>query len=262
MSAEQMVIAGKGPVILGVYDPTTGVAHEGYLVNQKRIGCGNRTLKISHTRTSKKVQESCSGQSLTLKKWTANMAATCLLEMVQFSREEMALGLYGSSIARVAGTVTDEAMRSGLVADDLVHTKHPNVSSLVVTDSAGTPGTLVADTNYSLDSAPHGRIKIIDPGSFTQPFKTAYAYADYGQVTALTAASTRRGIIFDGINVAEGNAPVRVIIPLVDFDPAKDFNWLSDDEAVLSLEGEILYCDALAGNSDFGPFYKVDALPQ
>lgn len=258
---EQMVFVGKGPIIMGEYDPVAGVAHEGYLVRQKRIGCGNRTLKISLSREKGKVVESCSGQNLTLKTWGKSAEAMISLEMVQFSRDELALALYGQTVSRAAGTVTAEAARDDIAVGEYLHTRHPNISSVVVKDSAGTPATLVAGTHYEVDSAAHGRLKILDLGAFTQPFVLDYSYEAYGQVTAFTAASTRRGLIFDGINVAEANAPVRVFVPLIDFDPTKDFNWLSDDEVTLALDGEILYADALAANTDFGPFFRVDALP-
>lgn len=258
--SEQMVFAGQGPLFMGDYDATLGNAAQGYLVNLKRIGCGNRTLKISTSRDKGKVKESCSGQALTLKTWTKGQEANVSLEMVQFSRDEMAIGLYGTSTSVTGSTVTGETMPTVAVGD-YVHTKYPGVSSVVVKDSAGTPATLVAGTDYLLDSAEHGRIQILSLGSYVQPFLTDYTYAAHGRVTAFTGAATRKGIIFDGVNVAEGNAPVRVIIPLIDFDPTKDFNWLSQDEVTLALEGEILYADALSTDSVWGPFFKVDALP-
>lgn len=258
--SEQMVFSGKGPLFLGDYDATNGLAAQGFLTNLKRVGCGNRSLKISMSREKGTVKESCSGQGLTLKTWTKSQAANVSLEMVQFSRDELALGLYGTSASVTGASVTAEAFPT-LAALDYVHTKYPGISSVVLKDSAGTPATLVENTDYKIDSAPHGRIQILALGAYTQPFKVDYAYATHGRVTAFTGAATRKGLIFDGINVAESNAPVRVIIPLIDFDPTKDFNWLSDDEVTLALEGEILYAADLATDSAWGPFFKVDALP-
>lgn len=259
--AQQFVFAGQGPLIMGEYDPASGLAHEGFLVRQRRIGCGNRTLKIALSRTTKEVKESCSGQGLTLARWSSGQSAKVTLELVQFSRDELALGLYGASTQVATGTVTGEPLRDGLVAGDLVHTRYPQISSLVIKDSAGVPATLTPGVNYEIDSAGHGRIKLLDVTGLTQPLEADYSYAAHGRVTAFTAASTRRGLIFDGVNVAQGNTPVRLFVPLIDFDPAKDFNWISQDEAVLALEGEILYADALVGNGEFGPFFKIDALP-
>lgn len=260
MSAQQMVFAGQGPIFLGDYDATLGQAAQGYLVNLKRVGCGNRTLKIGQSREKGKVKESCSGQALTLRTWTKGLEATVSLEMVQFSRDEMAIGLYGTSASVAGSTVTGEIMPTVAVGD-YVHTKYPGIASVVIKDSAATPAALVAGTDYLVDSAPHGRIQILNLGAYTQPLATDYAYATHGRVTAFTGSATRKGLIFDGVNVAESNAPVRVIIPLIDFDPAKDFNWLSADEATLTLEGEILFSDALSTDTAWGPFFKVDALP-
>lgn len=260
MSAQQMVFAGQGPLFIGDYDATLGQAAQGYLVNLKRIGCANRSLKINQKRDKGQVKETCSGQALTLRTWTKGLEATITLEMSQFSRDELAIGLYGTSASVAASTVTAEIMPT-VAANDYVHTKYPGISSVMVKDSNATPATLVEGTDYLVDSAPHGRIKILNMGAYTQPFKVDYSYSAHGRVTAFTGSATRKGIIFDGVNVAESNAPVRVIIPLIDFDPTKDFNWLSADEATLALEGEILYADALSADTSWGPFFKVDSLP-
>lgn len=258
---QQLVFAGQGAIYLGEYDPVNGLAHEGYLVRQKRIGCGNRTLKISPARETKQVKESCTGQQLTARRWTSGQSAKISLEMVIFSRDELALGLYGTSVSNAAGSVTGEPVRDDLVVGDVFHTRRPGISSVAITDSTGVPVTLTPGTHYEVDSAPHGRVKILSLTGLTQPFEIDYSHVAQSQITAFTAASTRRGLIFDGVNVAEGNAPVRVFVPLIDFDPASEFNWLSQDEVALTLEGEILYADALASNTDFGPFFKIDALP-
>ncbi len=259
-AAQQMVFAGQGPLFIGDYDATNGHASQGYLVKLKRVGCGNRTHKIALKRDTGKGKESCSGLALTLRTWTKGLEASVSLEMSMFSRDELAIGLYGTSTFVSGSNVTGEAMPP-VAAGDYVHTKYPGISSLVAKDSAGAPATLVAGTDYLLDSAQHGRIQIVSIGAYTQPFKLDYSYSAHGRVTAFTGSATRKGIIFDGVNVAEGNAPVRVIIPLIDFDPTKDFNWMSQEAAALQLDGEILYADALSSDDAFGPFFKVDALP-
>lgn len=255
-----MTFAGQGPIFIGTYDATNGRAAQGFLTGVKRVGCSNRMLKLTLARETQTIKESCSGQALTLKRYTKGLTASITLEMAQFSRDELALAMYGTTLSRAAATVTAEQLPTVAVGD-YVHTKYPGISSVVVKDSAGTPANLVAGTHYRLDSAAHGRIQILGLGSYTQPLKVDYAYGEHAQVTGLTAASTRRGLIFDGVNVAEANAPVRLFIPLIDFDPAKDFDWLSQDEAKLTLEGEILYADALAGDGDWGPYLRIDALP-
>lgn len=258
---KQMVFVGQGPIAIGEFDATNGIAAEGYLVRQKLIGCGHRKLSFAHSRETGKVQEDCSGNRGTLATWTKGQEIKCSLELTQFSREDLAMGLYGQSISRAAGTVTNEALRAGLAVGEVFHLKYPQASSVVIKDSAGSPATLTAGTHYEMQSLPHGRGRILDLASFVQPLKADYSYAAHAQVTAFTAASTRRGLIFDGINISDGNAPVRVIVPLVDFSPTASFDWIGTDEQVLTLEGEVLYVAQLAADPNFGPYYKVDALP-
>lgn len=261
MAAPQMItIVGQGPVLMGTYDPTNGQAASGYLTGLRKVGAGNKTLKIALSRETGVIKESDSGQMGTLKKYSKGKTAMVTLDMAQFSRSELALALYGSSLTRAASTVTAEQLPQ-LAVGDYFTLKHPGVSSVVIEDSTGSPVTLVQGTHYSMDSDDHGTGKILSLSGLTQPLLADYSYAAYAQVTALNAASTRRGIVFKGINISEGNIPVRVIIPQIDFDPAKDFNWMGTEESTLSLEGEILYSDELADDTDFGAYFRVDALP-
>ncbi len=261
MATPQMItIVGQGPILMGTFDATNGQASSGYLTNLKKIGAGNKTLKIALARETGTIKESDSGQMGTLKKFNKGKTATITLDMAQFTRSELALAMHGTSLTRAASTVSAERLPQLAVGDYFV-LKHPGVSSVVVEDSTGSPVTLVQGTHYSVDSDDHGTGKIISLTGLTQPLFADYSYGAYAQITALNTASARRGIVFKGVNVSEGNIPVRVIVPLVDFDPAKDFNWMGTEESSLTLEGEILYCSELADDTDFGAYFRVDALP-
>jgi hypothetical protein len=253
-----MIFSGQGPIFVGDFDPVNGTAAQGYLVNMKKIGCGNRTLKTSFKQDTKKVPESCSGQRLTKTILETGKEASISLEMVDFDRPMLAMAMYGTSALKPAGTVTAEAFPT-VAAGDVVHTKHPKISSLVIKDSSAAPVTLTLGTHYTVDSADHGRINILDVATLTQPLKADYAYAAYGNIAAFNATSVVKGLIMDVINTADGSKS-RVTIPKIKFSPTKDFNWLGDDEAVLSLDGEMLYVDELSADGDYGPFMRVDGL--
>lgn len=253
-----MIYSGQGPVFVGDFDATNGTAAQGYLVNMKRIGCGTRTLKTSFSQETSKVKESCSGQRLTQAILEKGKEANISLEMHDFDRAMLAMAMYGTSSLTLAGTVTAEVFPP-VAAGDVVHTKHPKISSLVVKDSNATPATLVAGTHYTLDSADHGRVNILDVTGLTLPLKADYAHAEYGNIAAFSATSVVKGVLMDVLNTADGSK-ARVIIPKVKFAPTKDFNWLGDDEAVLTLEGEMLYVAELAADGDYGPFMRVDGL--
>ncbi|MFA7269835.1 MAG: hypothetical protein WC073_10865 [Sterolibacterium sp.] len=253
-----MIFSGQGPIFLGDFDAVNGNTAQGYLVNMKKIGCGNRTLKTSFSQDTQKVKESCSGQRLTQAILEKGKEASVTLEMHDFDRAMLAMSMYGTSALTPASTVTAEAFPS-VAAGDVVHTKHPKITSVVIKDSNATPATLVEGTNYTVDSADHGRINIISVTGLTLPLKADYAYAAYGNIAAFNATSVVKGLIMDVLNTADGSK-ARVTIPKIKFSPTKDFNWLGDDEAVLSLEGEMLYVGELAADGDYGPFMRIDGL--
>lgn len=253
-----MIYSGQGPISMGDFDPVNGTAAQGYLTKMRRIGCGNRTLKTSFKQDTKKLKESCSGQRLTIATLETGKEASIALEMADFDREMLAMAMYGTTALTAAGNVTSEVFPTVAVGE-VVHTKHPKISSVVLKDSTATPATLVAGTHYKLDSADHGRINIISVAGLTQPIKVDYAHDAYGNIAAFNKSSVVKGLIFDGINTADGSK-VRVIIPRIKFSPTKDFDWLGDAEATLSLEGEVLYVAELAEDGDYGPFMRVDGM--
>lgn len=253
-----MIYSGQGPMYMGDFDLTHGTPAQGYLVNMKKIGCANRTLKFNFKQTTKNIRETDSGQHLTFATLESGKEAGASLEMVDFDRTMLAMAMYGTTALVPAGTVTNEAFPT-VVAGDVVHTKHPIISTVVIKDSAATPVTLTLGTHYTVDSADHGRINIVDPATLTQPFKIDYDNAAYGNIAAFSATSVTKGIIFDGINTSDGSK-VRVIVPRIKFSPTKDFDWLGDAEAVLALEGEILYVAELSTDNKYGPFFRIDAL--
>lgn len=253
-----MIYSGQGPIYMGIFDPVNGTAAQGFLVNVKRIGCGNRTLKTAFTQDTKQLKETCSGLRLTLATLDKGKEAAVTLEMIDFSREMLAMAMYGTTALTAGGTVSGETFPTVAVGE-VVHTKHPKVSSVVLKDSTASPITLVEGTHYTVDSADHGRISIMSVAGLTQPIKADYEHAAYGNITVFTATSVVRGIIFDGINTADGSKE-RCIIPRIKFQPTKDFDWVGDEEAVLSLEGEMLYVAELAADGDYGPFMRVDGL--
>lgn len=257
--AEQMIISGQGPVFLGDFDATNGKAAQGYLTNLQKIGCGNRVLKTAFSRETKLLKESCSGQRLDLAELQTGKSGEVELQLFQFDRAMLSMALFGTLATKTGASVTNEAMPTVAVGD-YVHTKHPKISTVVVKDSTGSPLTLTAGTDYTVDSADHGRIKILNLGAYVQPFKVDYAYASYANIAAFTAASVVKGIVFDGVNTADANKPVRCIIPRVSWGPTEGFDWLSDEEVTLSLKGRMLYVSELASDAEYGPFMRVDAL--
>jgi hypothetical protein len=154
-------------------------------------------------------KESTSGQRLTDLRIIRGKSSKFSFTLEEFNKDNLALALYGAASSIAGSTVSAETFPTVAVGD-YVRLVHPDVSSLVITDSAGTPATATLGTHYEITSAKHGTVKILSLGAFTQPFKAAYTYATRTNVNMLTQGFTDRWVKFDGLNTVDSNRPVLV----------------------------------------------------
>ena len=250
-----MIYSGQGPIFLGEYNPVTK-----QIENQTKVGCGNRSLKITLDRQTEKIKESCSGSRATLVEYEKEKTMNVSLELTEFDREMLATALYGATSLVVGASlsgVSAEVLPT-MMSGKYFHTRHPFISALTIKDSSAAPATLVAGTHYDLeDGGKHGRILINNLATFTQPLKAEYTYASYGNINGLTESGVVKGLIFDGKSTIDGKT-VRLFIPRISIAPTKEFNWLGDEAAALTLEGAALYTDSLASDALYGGFMRVD----
>jgi hypothetical protein len=251
-----MIWTGQGPVMIGEYDPVNGTPDMGYLVNLYRIGCGTSQLNTNISRTTKDIQESCTGQRLTLKQLETGKTMAVSLAMVQFSGRTLAAALYGEAIEVAGGTVTGEVLPP-LVAGDYFTLRHPKASDIVIKDSTTpTPLAYVADTNYAIEDADHARMKLIaHPASHEEPVLVDYSYAGYVNIAAFSKPNVERGIIFNGVN--QDGQKGRLIIPRIALALDGDFSWITSEEATLTLSGNALFVPELESDDEFGGFARV-----
>lgn len=201
--------------------------------------------------------ESTTGQRLEDLRIPRSKSARMNITLEDFSKENLALALYGASSSIAAGSVSNEALPSGLLAGDFVRTAKPNISALVVTDSAGTPATLTAGTHYEITSASHGTIKILNVASFTQPFKLAYSNAIATNVNMLTQNAQELWLRFDAIETVPGQSNKLIELYRVVFDPTSDLQLLHQEIGRCPLAGSALYDSTKAADAVLGQFGRV-----
>ena len=212
---------------------------------------------VSLTTDSEDRKESYSGNRLTSARLQKGNDAKVDMTLNWASADNLVLGMYGTQLAVTAGSATAEALPSGLVVGDEVVLEHGGISSLVVTDSTGSPITLVEDTDYEISSANGGVIKILNLGSFVQPFKAAYDYTASADVTMFTSTPPERYLLLDGVNTIDGS-PVRMRLYRVKFDPLSSLPLINDSFGTIELSGAVLYDSEAAIDSDLGGFGKIE----
>lgn len=204
-------------------------------------------------------RESTSGQRLTDLRIIRGKSSKFSFTLEEFNKDNLALALYGVTASISGSTVAVETFPTVAVGD-YVRLAHPDISSLVITDSAGSPATATLGTHYSIQSAKHGTIKILNLASHTQPYKAAYTYATRQNVNMLTQGFADRWVKFDGLNTVDSNTPVLVELYKVNFDPIAQMDLISDDIWKMELSGGALYDSTKEGDATLGQFGRVQLI--
>jgi hypothetical protein len=214
-------------------------------------------LKLSLKTEVLEHYESQSGQRSLDHRMIKSKSATINLSIEEFTKENLALALYGTHLATTGGTVTDEPVGSATpVVGDRYFLAHPKVSTLVVKDSAGTPATLTLGTHYTADTD-FGALQFLDTTGLTAPFKASYAFGDVSEIGIFTQPLPERYLRLEGLNTAQGNAKVLVELYRVAFDPLKELALISNDLNKFELEGSLLADSTKPYDAVLGQFGRI-----
>lgn len=214
-------------------------------------------LKITLETEKLEHKESSSGQRLTDLSLITGKKTSVEFTLEEFSSDNLALALYGTKSSITGSTVTGEILANPLAAGDYARLINGKVSSVVIKDSAATPATLVAGTDYEVTSSDHGTLKILNIGSYVQPFKADYSYGEQVNVGLFQAAAPDRWLRFEGLNTADALKPVLIELYKVSLDPLAELALISDELAKFPLSGAALYDDTKVGDAILGQFGRV-----
>lgn len=201
--------------------------------------------------------ESQSGQRSLDHRMIKSKTATVSLTIEEFTKENLALALYGNHLTRSSGNVSDEPI-GGLVPmiGDRYCLAHPKLSNLVVNDSASFPETLNPGTHYTAD-LDFGAIQFLNISSLTPPFTASYAYGDVAEIGIFTQPLPERFLRLEGLNTAQGNARVLVELYRVAFDPLKELALISNEYNKFELEGSLLADASKPYDHALGQFGRI-----
>lgn len=173
-------------------------------------------------------------------KVTRMVSASGTLTCPTHTKELLAQYLYGSiqSVAGGSFTAATNVFPSGITAGQIlpIPNNRTHVSSLVITDSAGSPATLTLNTDYQIVDPDAGLIKFLNVTGFTQPFKAAGTEAAGNNVAVLTQRVLEKWVRFKGINIANDDKVCVVDLYRCQFEPASSWTLLNDGTDVNSYE--------------------------
>ena len=201
--------------------------------------------------------ESQSGQRSLDHRMIKSKSATVSMSVEEFTKENLALALYGTAVASTGGTVTDEPIGGATpMVGDRYFLAHPKVSTLVVKDSAATPATLSLGVQYTVDTD-FGALQFLDTTGLTAPFKASYAFGDVSEIGIFTQPLPERYLRLEGLNTAQSNARVLVELFRVAFDPLKELALISNDYNKFDLEGSLLADSSKPYDAVLGQFGRI-----
>lgn len=201
--------------------------------------------------------ESQTGQRAVDLRLVKQKSATVALTIEEFTKENLALALYGNHETGTGGSVTNEAIGGAApVVGDRYFLAHPKVSALSIVDSAGTPATLTLGTHYTADTD-FGAIQFLDTTGLTAPYKASYAFGDVSEIGIFTQPLPERYLRLEGLNTAQGNAKVLVELYRVAFDPLKELALISTEYNKFDLEGSLLADSTKPYDAVLGQFGRI-----
>jgi len=201
--------------------------------------------------------ESQSGQRSLDHRMIKSKSASITLAIEEFTKENLALALYGTHVATTGGTVSDEPVGGATpVVGDRYFLAHPKVSALVLEDDAATPTTLALGTQYTADSD-FGAVQFLDTTGLTAPFKASYTFGDVSEIGIFTQPLPERYLRLEGLNTAQGNAKVLVELYRVAFDPLKELALISNEYNKFEMEGSLLADSSKPFDAVLGQFGRI-----
>lgn len=245
-----MYFVGQGKVFIGSRDVLGNPMALRFVGNVPNLKFSLKTDVIEH-------KESTSGQRATDARIIKGKSADFSCALEDFTKENLALVLYGASSQITTGTVTAEALPLGLAVGDFAALKGQSVTSVVVKDSTPvTPLTLVAGTDYELN-AEHGSIRILNIGAYVQPFKADYTKGAVTSINMLTQPLPERFVRFEGLNIADSNKPVLIELYRVAIDPLKELAMIGENVASFDLSGSVMIDALKANDAVLGQFGRI-----
>jgi hypothetical protein len=212
----------------GVYGPAMWAG------NVSALGLSPSAEKVEKT-------ENYSGQSAVESVFYRNKKVDFSATFDNFDKPMLAAAFQGAVTEKALGTVTGEVIPAAVsVAGAFIFLANPDVSTLVITDSSGAPATLVEGTDYEIESAAHGSIKLLSVGTYVLPLKAAYAYGATSTISIMSESAVDYKLTFHGLNSADSDAPVIVELE-ASMSPASQLQLIGDDFGSYEMAGSVLY---------------------
>lgn len=157
-----------------------------------------------------------------------------------YSPENMAMALRGTTAADAQATVTDESITTGTALDLLIETAKLIDTAQTVTVTSDPAGTTYTEgTDYTVSAA---GITVLSGGTMavSTGYLVDYESLEGDKIQALVNSGSEYVIILDGVDESHSGAPFKVKIHRAKPDAAEEMVWVGDEFAELAIVGDCL----------------------
>ncbi len=226
------------------------------------------SCEITASNTELVIKESRTGFRRTMVKQVTSSEMSIAITFRDHKPENVALMMLGIVVDVTTQTVASENFPAGVAINQSFRLdKRGKVSSLVITDSTGSPLTLTLNTDYRHDG--YGFITFLNLGSYVQPFKAAYNTAAIKRIPLMTIAPPKRALWMRGVNTMEQNGDgsfkrKEVNLRCVQFAVAETLALIQEENSIAEpvVNGSILADPNVIGSSTVSPYgewFDIDA---
>ena len=222
-----------------------------WLGNVPLVKISTSTEQTSHT-------ESYTGDQLEDLVIYDKKRCSLMFVMEEFSKENLALALFGTGTDIAAATITAEAHKAHLERSFILN--QANVTTLTSITDVGGATVYTEGTDYTIDLA-SGLVDI--PAGSSIPDNTDveanYAAGTSTKVSTYTAKNEPYWLFFQGLNTADGKKPVLIDLYKVNLKPQKEWDLIQNDNNLskLDMEGNVLYDALQPDTTENGRFMRV-----
>lgn len=259
-TSDNRFLLGQGKVYLDDIDPSTGKAMG------KALWVGNvpnEGLMIQTATTPLDKPDNWSGQRTLEDRIHLDPRVTGTLNLQSVNSHNLALGLFGTSSVLDSATISDEPHTAYKGRTFFLNRMGVTPDSPFMEPVTGN-ATYTANVDYVLNPET-GSVFIPETSSISADgtnIKCSYAAAESEVTTAFSNTDiTPKWLFFEGVNNAEGNAPVIVDIFKVDFSPSSDLALISANFTEIKLQFAALSQPLFYGLTGFDRFYRIRQLP-
>jgi hypothetical protein len=170
-----------------------------------------------------------------------------------FSPDNLARVLYGSTAAIVAGAVTNEVATA--YKDSIIPLLNTASAISSVTGPAGTPVYTVT-TDWEMSTGGHLYIPAASSIADAAPLEVDYTKAASDVVQALVNSGKEYTLLFEGLNEARSGKSTIVTVHRVRVGAAKNVGLIGDDYGALEVAGKLLK-DTTIVTGGLSQYFKV-----